>query len=245
MRSLPEGTMAGSVTIHENKNKESALLSIREKLLATGEEKLKKGNVQLEKEQALLRNNKDLLTKRNEMARKDDLSMAKREQVMVRREEVFFQRELEMKKDKENTEKEKSQNAAFSRSLAKEKEEQENNKVKFKRREQKLFDDLEMRESKLKVDIRTFDKQKNQQRMLNAFRQYSGEGTRGSISSIRCSGSKGSSCLRRGYCSPKSSKNSRASRSCSRSSDFSNLMGPDPWTEVNRSSCPATMIGLI
>ena len=158
-----------------------------------------------------------------------------------------------MKKDKENTQKEKRQNAAFSRSLAKEKEEQENNKVKFKRREQKLFDDLKVREGKLKVDIRTFDKQRNQQKMLNRFsRQYSGESPRGSFSSgrssgskSRSSGSKGSFGLQRGSCSSKSSKNSRASRSYSRSSDFSNLMGPDPRTEVNRSRCPATIVGRI
>ena len=155
-----------------------------------------------------------------------------------------------MKRDIENTQKEKSQNAAFSRSLAKAKEEQENYKVKLKRREQKRLDDLKVREAKLKMDIRTFDKQKKQQKMLNRFsRQYSGESSRGSISSrrssgskSRSSGSKGYSCLRKGYCSSKSSKNSRASRSCSRSSDFSNLMGPDPRTEVNRSSRPATMI---
>ena len=177
------------------------------------------------------------------MARKDDLSMAKREQVMVRREEVFFQRELEMKKDKENIQKEKSQNAAFSRNLAKEKEEQENNKVKFKRREQKLFDDLKVREGKLKVDIRTFDKQRNQQKMLNRLsRQYSGESPRSSFSSQRSSvsksrsnGSRGSFGLRIGSGSSKSSKNLCASRCCSRSSDFSNLMAPDPRTEVNRS----------
>ena len=166
----------------------------------------------------MLRNNKNLLTKkRNEMAWKDYLRMAKREQVMVRREEVFFQRELEMKKDKENTQKEKRQNAAFSRSLAKEKEEQENNKVKFKRREQKLMEDLKEREGKLKVDIRTFDKQKNQQKMLNRFsRQYSGEIPRASFGSQRSSGSKGSFGLRRGPCSSKSSKNSCASRCFSR-----------------------------
>ena len=164
------------------------------------------------------------------MARKDDLSLAKREEVLLRREEVFFQRELEMKKDKENTQKEKSQNAAFSRSLAKEKEEQENYKVKLKRREQKLIEDLKVREAKLKVDIRRFDKQKNQQKMLNRFsRQYSKDSV--------FSGSIGSLGLRRWSCT---SKNSCALKSCSRSSDFSNLMPPDPRLEVNRSSCRAT-----
>ena len=69
------------------RNKDSALLSIRERLLANREEKLKKENMKLEKEQAVLRNSKDLSTKRNKMARKEDLSLAKREQVMVRREE--------------------------------------------------------------------------------------------------------------------------------------------------------------
>ena len=37
-------------------NEKSAMLSIRERLLATGEEKLKKDNLQLEKEQLVLRN---------------------------------------------------------------------------------------------------------------------------------------------------------------------------------------------
>ena len=147
-------------------NKESALLSIRERLLATGEEKLKKNNLQLEKEQSVLRNDKDLSTKRNEMARKEDLSLAKREQMMVRREEVFFQRELEMKKEKESFKKEKNQNEAFSRTLAKEKEEQVSYKVKFKRQEQKLREDQKMHEDKMKVDMRTFDKQKRQQKNM-------------------------------------------------------------------------------
>ena len=130
-----------------------------------------------------------------------------------------------MKKDKENTQKEKSQNAAFSRTLAKEKEEQENYKVKLKRREQKLIEDMKLREGKLKVDIRTFDKQKNQQKMLNRFsKQYSGSsnGSRGSVGS------------RRECCSSRSSRNYCAARSCSRSSDFSKLMSPDPRVEVNR-----------
>ena len=145
-----------------------------------------------------------------------------------------------MKKDKENTQKEKSQNAAFSRSLAKEKEEQENYKVKLKRREQKLIEDLKVREAKLKVDIRRFDKQKNQQKMLNRFsRQYSKDSAKGSFSSRSSSvfsGSIGSLGLRRWSCT---SKNSCALKSCSRSSDFSNLMPPDPRLEVNRTSCRA------
>ena len=137
-----------------------------------------------------------------------------------------------MKKDKENTQKEKSQNASFSRRLAKEKEEQENYKVKLKRREQKYIEDLKVREAKLKVDIRTFDKQKNQQKMLNRFssRQCSAHSARGSFSSSRSSvrshDSKGSVGLQRA---------SAGSRSCGRSADFSNLMAPDPRAEVNRS----------
>ena len=90
------------------------------------------------------------------------------------------------------------------------------------------MEDMKLREGKLKVDIRTFDKQKNQQKMLNRFsKQYSGSssGSRGSVSSQRES------------CSSKSSKNSWGSRSCSRSSDFSKLMAPDPRAEVR---CPAT-----
>ena len=147
-------------------NEKSAMLSIRERLLATGEEKLKRDNLQLEKEQVVLRNDKDLSTKRNAMARKVDLSLEKREQMMVRREEVFFQRELEMKKEKESFKKEKNRNEAFSRTLAKEKEEQVNYKVKLKKREHQLREDLKMREDKLKVDMRTFDKQKRQHKLL-------------------------------------------------------------------------------
>ena len=100
------------------------------------------------------------------MARKVDLSLEKREQMMVRREEVFFQRELEMKKEKESFKKEKNRNEAFSRTLAKEKEEQVNYKVKLKKREHQLREDLKMREDKLKVDMRTFDKQKRQHKLL-------------------------------------------------------------------------------
>ena len=147
-------------------NEKSAMLSIRERLLATGEEKLKRDNLQLEKEQVVLRNDKDLSIKRNAMARKVDLSLEKREQMMVRREEVFFQRELEMKKEKESFKKEKNRNEAFSRTLAKEKEEQLNYKVKLKKREHQLREDLKMREDKLKVDMRTFDKQKRQHKLL-------------------------------------------------------------------------------
>ena len=147
-------------------NEKSAMLSIRERLLATGEEKLKRDNLQLEKEQVVLRNDKDLSTKRNAMARKVDLSLEKREQMMVRREEVFYQRELEMKKEKESFKKEKNRNEAFSRTLAKEKEEQVNYKVKLKKREHQLREDLKMREDKLKVDMRTFDKQKRQHKLL-------------------------------------------------------------------------------
>ena len=114
----------------------------------------------------MLRNDKDLSIKRNAMARKVDLSLEKREQMMVRREEVFFQRELEMKKEKESFKKEKNRNEAFSRTLAKEKEEQVNYKVKLKKREHQLREDLKMREDKLKVDMRTFDKQKRQHKLL-------------------------------------------------------------------------------
>ena len=193
-------------------NKESSELSIREKLLATGEEKLKKANLQLENEQVVLRNNKDLSTTRNEMARKEDQSLAKREQVMVRREEVFFLRELEMKKEKENMKKEKSQDMAFSKTLAKEKEEQVTKKLKLRKQEQKMREDLKVREDKLRVDVRKFNKRERQQKLLNK-----------ELSILRQPSTSGSSNYSRGWSRASgSSKSSGAPIRC-----FETSRGPD------------------
>ena len=62
--------------------------------------------------------------------------------------------------EKENTKKGKSQNAAFSKTFEKEKEQQVNSKEELEKREQKLREDLKAREEKLKEDLRAFDKGK-------------------------------------------------------------------------------------
>ena len=63
--------------------------------------------------------------------------------------------------------KEKSQDMAFSKTLAKEKEEQVTKKLKFKKQEQKMREDLKVREDKLRVDVRKFNKRERQQKLLN------------------------------------------------------------------------------
>ena len=98
--------------------------------------------------------------------------------------------------EKENTKKGKSQNAAFSKTFEKEKEqEQVNSKEELEKREQKLREDLKAREEKLKEDLKTFDKQREkQQKLLNGFPNwhFSRESSKGSTRSIESRISKNS-----------------------------------------------------
>ena len=97
--------------------------------------------------------------------------------------------------EKENTRKGKSQNAAFSKTFEKEREQQVNSKEELEKREQKLRDDLKAREEKLKEDLKTFDKQREkQQKLLNGFPNwhFSRESSKGSTRSIESRISKNS-----------------------------------------------------
>ena len=102
--------------------------------------------------------------------------------------------------------KEKSQDMAFSKTLAKEKEEQVTKKLKFKKQEQKMREDLKVREDKLRVDVRKFNKRERQQKLLNK-----------ELSILRQPSTSGSSNYSRGW--SRASGSSRGSGATSRGSD--------------------------
>ena len=150
---------------------------------------------------------------------------------MVRREEVFFKRELEMRKEQENFKREQTRNEAFSRTLAKEKGEQDRYKVKLRRREEKVREE----EEKLQVDQRKLDNlTKRQQKLL--VRAQSTDSSSGSRASRRSIGSRRSNQSGRSSFSGRGSCNSWNSRlsqflHLGLSSDFSRMI--DPKVEVS------------
>ena len=96
---------------------------------------------------------------------------------------------------------------AFSKTLAKEKEEQVTKKLKFKKQEQKMREDLKVREDKLRVDVRKFNKRERQQKLLNK-----------ELSILRQPSTSGSSNYSRGW-SSRASGSSKGSGATSRGSD--------------------------
>ena len=145
---------------------------------------------------------------------------------------MFFKRELEMRKEQENFKTERNRNEAFSRKLVKEKGEQENYKVKLRRREQKVREG----EEKLQVDQRKLENSTKRQQILLVRAQSSSSGSSGSRASRRSIGSRRSNESGRSSFSGRGSCNSWNNRLSQflhlvLSSDFSRLV--DPKAEVS------------